>query len=72
MNCCCEDDKKWQAECDARTLEEMALITADPKRHEAALKIVQEKKDALEKVLSPEDAESQAKKRFTGTYKEGA
>lgn len=66
-----ESEAKWQAESDARTMEEHALICADPKRKEAAMKILTQKQDALNMMMEEKnEEEGKAKKRFPGTYKE--
>lgn len=65
------DGMKWQAESDARTMEEHAMIMADPKRHERAMKIMNAKMDAMSKMQESMNAEEgKAKKRFSETYKE--
>ena len=64
------DDQKWQAENDARTMKDAAMIQADPKRHKAAMEIMMKEKEAMEKMMSMEDMEKGAKKRFNKTYKE--
>lgn len=64
------EDKKWQAENDARTMKESAMIQADEKRHKAAMEVMMKEKEAMEKMMSMEDMEKGAKKRFSKTYKE--
>lgn len=43
------DDKKWQAECDARTLAEAKVIQSDKNRVTAAQKAAKEMSTKMEK-----------------------
>lgn len=60
-----DDDAKWQAESDASTLKNAAMIHADPKRHKAAMEIMMKEMAAMESMM-----EDKAKKKFPNTYKE--
>jgi hypothetical protein len=46
-----EEDMRWQAEDDARTLERASEINGDPKRLDNAKMVLQEKLDNTKKVL---------------------
>lgn len=49
------EDKKWQAECDARTLADAEAIKADPERYKAAAEAAEEmKKEAMDKAMALE------------------
>ena len=52
-----QDDKKWMAECDARTLVEAEKIMADKKRSAAA-------KKAAAKLIKEKEAEVNAMKKI--------
>ncbi len=46
-----EEQKKWETEDAARTIEQYAEISADSKLFNAAKKILQEKKEKIDKIL---------------------
>lgn len=60
-----DDDKKWQAENDARTLKDAAMICKDKERHAAAMEILNKEMEAVQSMM-----EGKAKMRFPQTYKE--
>ncbi|HEX4843193.1 MAG TPA: hypothetical protein VFV57_05940 [Limnobacter sp.] len=49
-----DEDKKWRAECDMRTLMEAETIKADPKRLKAAQAMAKEKMMEAAKVAGSE------------------
>lgn len=52
LNAKSDEDKKWQAECDMRTLMEAKKIESDPKRLKAAQAMAKEKMMEAAKVAS--------------------
>lgn len=58
------DDKKYQAESDARTLTDHATITSDPERHQAATDHLQKKHDDSKMALH--HAKKQLSKKVKG------
>ena len=54
-------DKKWQAECDARTLIEANEIRKDPKRHAAAVAHAKEQLENVAKVIGDQPTGAKSK-----------
>lgn len=44
-------EARWQAESDARTIQEYAKLKADTERYNAALKVIKAQKNELAKIL---------------------
>lgn len=55
-----EDEKRWQAECDARTLMSADMINQDPKR-------LSEAKSAAKRMVETERKEAESMARVAGS-----
>ena len=49
------EEAKWQAESDARLIQEYVKLKADSKRYEAALKVIKIQKNELTKILKSKE-----------------
>ena len=52
---------EWRAEADLRTLIESRKIEGDPKRMKAAIKLAQEKRDAMSDIVDESEEEETEK-----------
>lgn len=50
-----KQEERWQAESDARVIQDYARLKADKTRYEKALKIIKEQKNELAKILKSKE-----------------
>ncbi len=65
------DEEKWQAESDARAMQQMGEIIGDPKRHERAKKKMDEMISDMEKSKKAMEIMAGAKMEYKNSPREG-